>query len=130
MPERGPHCPFLNKSDDRCSQHFHLDQLNYAFEHCFDRFITCPTYLERLVERRLRRNIATMEQDGLQRDDMRRDERDRGLSKVATNAATYTTSDIASATVEAERPLVQLTIAHRFRRFTSKAAAVSQSSGL
>lgn len=49
------HCPFLNKSDARCSDHFHLSNLEHAFEYCFDRYQACPVYLERLVERRVRR---------------------------------------------------------------------------
>ena len=48
------HCPFLNRPDARCSQHFHLSELQHAFEHCFDQYTACPVYLERLVERRVR----------------------------------------------------------------------------
>lgn len=54
--ERSQHCPFLNRTDSRCGQHFHLDHLDHAFEYCFDRYTACPTYLERLVERRLRQD--------------------------------------------------------------------------
>jgi len=55
MSDRVVHCPFLNRADSRCSNHFSLDRLGHAFEHCFDRYKTCPTYLELLVERRVRR---------------------------------------------------------------------------
>ena len=48
------HCPFLNRSDARCSQYFHLSELQHAFEYCFDQYTACPVYLERLVERRVR----------------------------------------------------------------------------
>ena len=54
--DRNEHCPFLNRADSRCGEHFHLDQLDHAFEFCFDRYTSCPTYLERLVERRLRQD--------------------------------------------------------------------------
>jgi hypothetical protein len=53
--QRALHCPFLNRADSRCSNHFSLDRLNHAFDHCFDRYKSCPTYLELLVERRVRR---------------------------------------------------------------------------
>ena len=55
MPEHGEHCPFLNRTDARCSTHFSLDRLTHAFEHCFDHYKACPVYIELLVERRLRR---------------------------------------------------------------------------
>ena len=55
MSDRVVHCPFLNRADTRCSRHFSLDDLEHAFDHCFDRYKTCPTYLELLVERRVRR---------------------------------------------------------------------------
>src|SRR5947209_14563939 len=49
-----PHqCPFINRPGERCSEHFHLDDLNHAFEFCFNRFKRCPVYVERLVEWRL-----------------------------------------------------------------------------
>src|SRR6185312_6894795 len=43
MESQGEHCPFLNRSDHRCAQHFNLDQLDYALEHCFDKYQTCQT---------------------------------------------------------------------------------------
>ena len=52
MAEHEHHCPFLNRPDERCSQHFHLDDLQHAFQYCFDRFESCPVYLDRWVERR------------------------------------------------------------------------------
>jgi hypothetical protein len=52
------HCPFLNRSDDRCSTHFSLDSLNAAFEHCFDAYAACPVYQELLIERQIRRSAA------------------------------------------------------------------------
>jgi hypothetical protein len=53
------HCPFLNRTDERCSTHFRLDHLRQAFDHCFDRYHACPVYRELLVERRLRRTAAS-----------------------------------------------------------------------
>jgi hypothetical protein len=55
MPDQANHCPFLNRADERCSQHFSLDRLAYAFRYCFDGYVVCPTYLELLRERRVRR---------------------------------------------------------------------------
>ena len=55
MPDRAIHCPFLNRSDTRCSSHFSLDHLSDAFEQCMDAYQTCPVYLELLAERRERR---------------------------------------------------------------------------
>jgi hypothetical protein len=49
------HCPFLNRTDERCSPHFQVDDLEHAFVFCFGRYKTCPHYLELLVERRVRR---------------------------------------------------------------------------
>lgn len=58
------HCPFLNKSDARCSNYFQLSNLEHAFEYCFDRYQACPVYLERLVERRVRRIEAKLAYSG------------------------------------------------------------------
>jgi len=55
MPDQGNHCPFLNRADRRCSEHFSLDHLQHAFKYCFDRYTTCPMYMELLAERRSRR---------------------------------------------------------------------------
>jgi hypothetical protein len=54
MSEHESHCPFLNRADYRCSNHFSLDKLDRAFTHCFGEYQTCPTYLEMLAERRSR----------------------------------------------------------------------------
>ena len=53
--DRGQHCPFLNRTDSRCGSHFTLERLEHAFAYCFDRYHACSTYLELLVERRVRR---------------------------------------------------------------------------
>jgi hypothetical protein len=54
MAERVVHCPFLNRADARCANHFSVDRLGYAFDYCFGQYKNCPTYLEILVERRVR----------------------------------------------------------------------------
>ena len=54
MSDRVLHCPFLNRTDSRCSNHFSLDRLGHAFQYCFGQYKACPTYLELLVERRVR----------------------------------------------------------------------------
>lgn len=55
MPEHGRHCPFLNRSDPRCAEHFSLDSLSEAFADCVGTYAACPTYRELLAERRTRR---------------------------------------------------------------------------
>lgn len=52
MPNHQSHCPFLNRDDSRCGNHFSLDKLGRAFDHCFGSYQACPTYLEMLDERR------------------------------------------------------------------------------
>jgi hypothetical protein len=54
------HCPFLNRSDARCSDAFSLESLEHTYQYCFGRYKACPTYLELLVERRLRRSAAAV----------------------------------------------------------------------
>jgi hypothetical protein len=56
MSDRVNHCPFLNRADTRCSNHFSLDKLESAFDHCFGQYKSCPTYHEMLDERRGRRS--------------------------------------------------------------------------
>lgn len=58
MPESGHHCPFLNRADERCARHFSLDDLGYAFQHCFGHYEACASYRELLGERRVRRAQA------------------------------------------------------------------------
>jgi hypothetical protein len=54
MSERVPHCPFLNRADSRCSNHFSLDKLDSAFDHCFGQYKSCASYAEMLSERQMR----------------------------------------------------------------------------
>ena len=51
----GEHCPFLNRSDRRCSDCLSLDRIDHAFDYCFGEYKACPVYLELLSERRVRR---------------------------------------------------------------------------
>ena len=55
MSDHVHHCPFLNRSDARCSTNFSLEQLDNAYDYCFGEYADCSVYLELLVERRLRR---------------------------------------------------------------------------
>ena len=55
MPSCDSHCPFLNREDRRCSEHFQVTDLQHAFTYCFGSYKACPSYLEMLVERRVRR---------------------------------------------------------------------------
>jgi len=52
MSDHESHCPFLNRTDHRCANHFSLDKLDRAFNHCFGQYQACPTYQEMLSERR------------------------------------------------------------------------------
>ena len=62
--EHEHHCPFLNRPDDRCAEHFHLDDLGHAFAYCFDHYAACPVYVERLVERRVRQQVSVVASEG------------------------------------------------------------------
>lgn len=52
------HCPFLNRKDDRCAEHFSVGRMQHAFDHCFSSYASCPTYREMLEERTIRRDAA------------------------------------------------------------------------
>jgi hypothetical protein len=54
MSDQG-HCPFLNRSDPRCSQNFSIEQINNTYDYCFGEYAACAVYSELLVERRVRR---------------------------------------------------------------------------
>ena len=58
MSDREHHCPFLNRADRRCACFFSIEQLQHAFEHCFDAYKACAVYQELLVERQSRREQA------------------------------------------------------------------------
>jgi hypothetical protein len=55
MNDQPRHCPFLNRDDARCAKQFTVGHMEHAFRHCFGSYKACPTYLELLVERRIRR---------------------------------------------------------------------------
>jgi len=61
MPDRANHCPFLNRADARCAEHFNMQGLRHAFDHCFGQYSRCPVYFEMLMERRTRRAVAGAE---------------------------------------------------------------------
>jgi hypothetical protein len=83
----GEHCPFLNRSDKRCSNCLSLDRIDHAFDYCFGAYKGCRVYLELLTERRVRRVC--------------------GL--IAPDAGGGATTDANSDPIR--RPLVQLTVA-------------------
>ena len=58
MRDMSDHCPFLNRSDRRCSEKFRLSHLQHAFTYCFDGYQSCPVYAEQLAERQGRRAAA------------------------------------------------------------------------
>lgn len=57
MSHEVAHCPFLNRSDARCSEVFNLDRLTHAYKYCFDRYTACPRYMQLLSERQHRRGM-------------------------------------------------------------------------
>ena len=58
MRDMSDHCPFLNRSDARCSEYFRLSHLQHAFKYCFNEYQTCPVYAQQLAERQERRAAA------------------------------------------------------------------------
>jgi hypothetical protein len=58
MSDREPHCPFLNRADQRCSSYFSIERLQHAFGHCFNAYRTCAVYQVLLDERQARRSLA------------------------------------------------------------------------
>ncbi len=58
MRDMSDHCPFLNRSDARCSDYFRLSHLQHAFKYCFDEYHSCPVYAQQLAERQERRAVA------------------------------------------------------------------------
>ena len=96
--ERSQHCPFLNRTDYRCGKHFRLDHLDHAFEFCFDRYTACPTYLERLVERRLRQDDQSQAETAS--DESATRESDGFVSRAAQVRATEAQNNIRHALVQ------------------------------
>jgi hypothetical protein len=84
----GEHCPFLNRSDRRCSAFLSLDRIAHAFDYCFGGYKSCPMYLELLAERRVRR-ICGM---------------------LAAPADSVTNNAVLPHAATASRPLVQITV--------------------
>jgi hypothetical protein len=64
MSNHEPHCPFLNRADSRCANHFSLDKLDRAFNHCFGSYHSCATYSEMLHERQALRAGGEREDHG------------------------------------------------------------------
>ena len=58
MSQSAEHCPFLNRSDARCSQIFNLRGLEHAYKFCFGNYETCPRYQQLLSERQGKRSAA------------------------------------------------------------------------
>ena len=48
-------CPFVNKNDSRCANHWTLYNITQAFLHCADRYATCPAYKELIADDRTSR---------------------------------------------------------------------------
>jgi hypothetical protein len=64
MQEMSDHCPFLNRSDRRCSEVFRLSQLQHAFKFCFNEYHACPVYAEQLAERQGKRAAVAVRHGG------------------------------------------------------------------
>ena len=58
MDAQGRHCPFLNRSDARCSDNLSLEDLRHAFSRCFGEYHQCPIYATLRSEREVRRHLA------------------------------------------------------------------------
>ncbi len=58
MDSPARHCPFLNRSDPRCSASLTIERLRFAFEFCCNEYQACDVYRELLIERRLRHPAA------------------------------------------------------------------------
>jgi hypothetical protein len=106
MSDSGHHCPFLNRADARCARHFSIDDLGYAFQHCFGQYEACGAYRELLGERRVRRA--------------------RGLDTIgeddgAGHGSTYGSSG---------DNVIQVTIAGRIGHGAADPAVVSHASGV
>jgi hypothetical protein len=39
-------CPYIDRSDPRCSAHWTVQNIIRAFAHCTDRYFDCPVYLQ------------------------------------------------------------------------------------
>lgn len=122
----GEHCPFLNRSDRRCSDKLSLDHITHAFDYCFGDYKACPVYLEQLAERRVRRlcGLLTPPESSVP---------DRGRGGSADADVTRSTPRTH------DRPLVQLTLgpsvaragagahAHRYPQHAAGASVLSNS---
>ena len=64
MQPTGRYCPFLNRADSRCAEHFQLDKLAHAYRFCFGQYKSCQLYFELLVERRVRQREAIGDDHG------------------------------------------------------------------
>ncbi|NLW86861.1 MAG: hypothetical protein GXY38_08305 [Planctomycetes bacterium] len=43
-------CPFINKADNRCANHWTLRNIMQTFLHCADSYHACPVYRTLLQE--------------------------------------------------------------------------------
>ena len=111
----GEHCPFLNRSDRRCSSFLSLDRITHAFDHCFGEYKSCPVYLELLVERRVRRLCGLLAPAA----------GDLAGDGSASNDSAHTDGNLG-------RPVVQLTVskapAHRHAQLAAATQSVPASS--
>ena len=129
MSDHRDHCPFLNRSDARCSAHFSLNHLDDAFEQCFDRYQSCAVYRELLKERRDRRAAAG---HGVRRGFWARG----GFDAVSSNPAEPATAGQKAPSTGDQTPagrltqFTRLTIAHRDPQPAPGGAVLSAAPGL
>src|SRR5215218_7155456 len=106
----GEHCPFLNRSDRRCSDKLSLDHISHAFDYCFGDYKACPAYLEQLAERRVRRLCGLLTPpESSESSDRSRDHAVAGRARSADADFTRSTDRLAAPRAPG-RPLVQLTL--------------------
>ena len=129
MPDQdcGPHCPFLNRSDSRCSDKFCLDHLQHAFEHCFGEYKACSVYRELLDERQERRSAAAFAHAGRLGEWLAEHaaEHDRGLHPTTTT--THAPTRLVQVTVSPQ--LAQLARGARRRRIVAAHHSVPAAGG-
>jgi hypothetical protein len=102
MSSTGQHCPFLNRTDGRCAEHFSLDHLNHALMYCFGTYQSCPVYFQLLNERQVRRGASPP-----------------APPEIATNNGRAH-----------DATFVQVTVATRYAKRFSPSAGISAASGI
>lgn len=54
-------CPFVNHTDRRCAAHLTMRNLDSAFGHCANHYVSCPVFQEMIVHHEDEREDAHYE---------------------------------------------------------------------